>query len=206
MKKIVLISALGMLFSGVTIAQQNSQNGYVTVNSTGKALKSGTGLCWQTSADKIPEKDCGDEMEGAIKVDVKPAVEPSERIVLVEGVKKSAVATVDVTILFAFDSSVLSSKAKQLLKDMVNNYALHTIVIEGYTDQIGNNSYNKTLSNKRALVVKKYLRDLGVSNEAFESTKGFGKSNPVVKCDPLTIKCEQPNRRTRVLGTGLERN
>jgi OOP family OmpA-OmpF porin len=52
-----------------------------------------------------------------------------------------------------------------------------SIIIEGHTDKVGRESYNKDLSLKRAEAVKKYFINLGVNANRIE-TKGYGWSIP----------------------------
>ncbi len=61
--------------------------------------------------------------------------------------------------------------------------------IEGYTDATGPESYNLTLSERRARSVVAFLATLGVDARSLQA-KGFGKSNPR-DADPFSPK----NRR-----------
>jgi outer membrane protein OmpA-like peptidoglycan-associated protein len=55
----------------------------------------------------------------------------------------------------------------------------YTIAVYGYTDDIGTQSYNLQLSQRRAEAVRDFLVQAGLS-PAIMSTKGFGKSDPRV--------------------------
>ena len=74
------------------------------------------------------------------------------------------------------------------------------IRVDGYTDRIGNDDYNRELSAKRADTVKRYLQRGGVAVPM--STRGLGKDNPVVQCDQRNrkklIDCLEPNRRVEL--------
>ncbi|GAB5557169.1 MAG: hypothetical protein SchgKO_13820 [Schleiferiaceae bacterium] len=67
------------------------------------------------------------------------------------------------------------------------------ISIEGHTDNVGNASENKTLSQNRARVVYQYLIDLGIPASRM-TYKGFGATRPVAGND--TEEGKQQNRRT----------
>ena len=74
-------------------------------------------------------------------------------------------------------------------------------MIEGYTDRIGSDKYNLTLSQHRADSVKAYLIGKGIDGSRL-STIGKGKADPVVQCDNKNraelIKCLEPNRRVEI--------
>lgn len=78
--------------------------------------------------------------------------------------------------------------------------------VSGHADQLGAESYNQKLSEKRADAVKKYLISKGMDASKIE-TFGFGKTLPVSSCpDPkdrkALIACLEPNRRVEVEITG----
>jgi hypothetical protein len=195
-----IVGSIGVIFTSNAMAQSySSPRGYVTVYETGTALKSGTGLCWNTSADKVPEAACGDiiAVVGSQPAQAPVAVKEVITVAPVEP-KKVASIRVNTQVLFAFDSSALTERAKKDLTNWVNKYDLKEVRIEGHTDSFGSNSYNQKLSERRASVVKNYMRNLGVPESAFVSTIGVGKKDLVVECNPKTIKCEADNRRTEV--------
>ena len=68
------------------------------------------------------------------------------------------------------------------------------IVIEigAFTDGLGSNEYNQTLSEKRAMAVKKYLVQKG-AKESQLVTKGYGETSPVASND--TEENRSLNRR-----------
>jgi outer membrane protein OmpA-like peptidoglycan-associated protein len=82
---------------------------------------------------------------------------------------------------------ILYDAAKTLLKnpDM-------KVEIQGYTDNIGSESYNKKLSEKRAEKVREYLVAKGVNANRL-TTVGYGESNPVA--DNKTADGRAMNRR-----------
>ena len=64
--------------------------------------------------------------------------------------------------------------------------------IEGHTDSVGSEAYNKKLSERRADSVKSYVVGQGVEISRL-STKGFGESQPVA--DNGTAEGRAQNRR-----------
>ncbi len=83
-------------------------------------------------------------------------------------------------IQFAFDSDVLRPSGMRVLDrviDILNSYQNYDIVIEGHTDDIGEDSYNLTLSEKRAKSVYDYLSKKGISRERLDFI-GLGETVP----------------------------
>jgi len=72
------------------------------------------------------------------------------------------------TINFAYDSSSLDSRAREILKsnaDWMKKNANLTIQIEGHCDTRGSVEYNLALGERRAKTVKDYLAGLGVDGK-----------------------------------------
>jgi len=99
---------------------------------------------------------------------------------------------------FELNSARLVAQSTRVLDDAAKTLTIHEdIVVEvaGYTDSTGAESYNQTLSSKRAAAVAKYLSDKGVSAERLKS-KGYGESNPVA--DNSTKEGRKANRRVEL--------
>jgi OOP family OmpA-OmpF porin len=79
----------------------------------------------------------------------------------------------------------------RLLRFLQNNSDIR-IQINGYTDNIGSRGYNLNLSYRRALAVKEYLIENGISADRIEC-KGFGYEKPLRRND--TEENRQINRR-----------
>jgi OmpA-OmpF porin, OOP family len=85
------------------------------------------------------------------------------------------------TILFEFASDVLQSVSFPELDRMVSvlkERSSITVELAGHTCDIGNEQYNLTLSQRRAMAVKRYFVDKGVAKERIDVTF-FGESKPV---------------------------
>ena len=84
-------------------------------------------------------------------------------------------------ILFEFDSAIIKPRYHPALADIIsvlkNNPDLK-IEIQGNTDNLGPESYNKMLSDKRALAVKAYLVGKGIESERLKAV-GFGATRNV---------------------------
>ncbi len=99
-------------------------------------------------------------------------------------------------ILFATNSYELSNKSKFILKrfaDFLNHYKTIEVLIQGHTDDIGEDDKNLTLSENRSDAVKRYLISLGISDKRLSSI-GYGETQPKV---PNTDDVNRAvNRRT----------
>jgi outer membrane protein OmpA-like peptidoglycan-associated protein len=99
---------------------------------------------------------------------------------------------------FAFDSSNLTAEAKSNL-DKVAEIFLEfpdtNLMIQGYTDSVGDDNYNLNLSKKRADAVAKYLTAQGVASSRM-SVEGFGEASP--RFDNATKEGQAKNRRVEI--------
>lgn len=82
--------------------------------------------------------------------------------------------------LFDFDRAEVRPEADAALEQVADRIvAAHKrVMVEGHTDAKGTESYNQTLSERRASAVRLALIDRGVS-DAQLTTRGFGKSRPI---------------------------
>jgi outer membrane protein OmpA-like peptidoglycan-associated protein len=71
--------------------------------------------------------------------------------------------------------------------------------VEGYTDIVGGDTYNQTLSENRANSVRAYLINRGIDPTVIAAI-GYGKSNPVAGND--TASGRQQNRRVEIIISG----
>jgi outer membrane protein OmpA-like peptidoglycan-associated protein len=71
--------------------------------------------------------------------------------------------------------------------------------VEGYTDSVGGDDYNQTLSEQRGGSVRDYLTQQGMASDSVTS-KGFGKARPVATND--TAVGRQQNRRVEIVISG----
>jgi len=82
--------------------------------------------------------------------------------------------------LFDFDRAQVRPEADGALEEVATrvNAAGKRVMVEGHTDAKGTESYNQTLSERRASAVRLALMDRGVS-DARMIVRGFGKSRPI---------------------------
>lgn len=125
-----------------------------------------------------------------------PAAEPVNKL-----------AREQLTILFPFNKATLTKESRTKLNkiaDAVNRSPHVTRVgIVGYTDQIGSDSYNNKLSEKRAQASKKYLDSRMRLDSNIVGLRGLGKQNPVTDCAKVTkrdkkIDCMAQDRRVEI--------
>jgi outer membrane protein OmpA-like peptidoglycan-associated protein len=105
-------------------------------------------------------------------------------------------------VLFAFGKYDLRPAAREALARLSGIVVSHPglkLAVEGYTDSIGSDEVNQTLSEKRASTVRDYLVQQGVDHNSV-TAEGFGKSNPVASND--TNEGRQQNRRVEIIISG----
>ena len=119
--------------------------------------------------------------------------------------------TLSATELFAFNSAVLAlpqPKLDEIATGLKTDTRVNNVVITGYADRIGSNSYNQKLSEQRANSVKNYLTEQGIDAGRM-SAVGKGEENPVVTCNQKKradlIVCLEPNRRVEIEQITIER-
>jgi outer membrane protein OmpA-like peptidoglycan-associated protein len=105
-------------------------------------------------------------------------------------------------VLFDFNKYTLKPEARERLariSGIVLAYPDLKLEIDGYTDSVGSDEYNQTLSDKRAEAVRDYLTSSGVSSNNVEA-RGMGKADPVA--DNSTAAGRQLNRRVEMIVSG----
>jgi OOP family OmpA-OmpF porin len=103
---------------------------------------------------------------------------------------------------FEFGKSSLTPESYPILVNAVQVLLSNPdmkVEIQGHTDNIGSDSFNKKLSEQRAETVKRFLVAKGVATSRL-STVGVGSSNPVA--DIKTAEGRSLNRRIEFKVTG----
>jgi len=105
-------------------------------------------------------------------------------------------------VLFAFGKYDLKPTAREALAKLSGIVLGHPglkLAIDGYTDSVGSDAFNQTLSEKRAEGVQAYLVAQGIDAGSVTAT-GFGKANPVASNDNAAGR--QQNRRVEIIISG----
>ena len=140
---------------------------------------------------KITEENRRLEAERALAAKLEKEGRAAEKRV------KETALFINEIIYFEFDSSQLSDKGKEQLREKAAwieaNSEPH-ITIEGHCDRRGTVEYNLALGERRALFVKKYLIDLGVPQNRM-TCLSFGEEKPVSMAEDQ--QSHEKNRRVK---------
>jgi len=193
----------GLLLAGLTVASGSgfAATGYVDDSGEG-IVRTGSGDCLHTG--RWGEENFIEECDPVAKAEV-----AAVQTVMVKELKPITLAA---DALFAFDSADLTAEGRSRLDQVVGSLTAKQlenkqIEITGYTDRIGPESYNQTLSERRAQAVRDHLVSKGLPADAI-STQGLGTAKPVVGCEgergAQLIDCLAPNRRTEIEFSAME--
>ncbi|MFO7671892.1 MAG: OmpA family protein [Bacteroidales bacterium] len=117
----------------------------------------------------------------------------------VERVGEGIIVEFNSNVLFGFDESNLSGDAKTSLDKLVvvlNTYPDTDIEVQGHTDNKGSESYNQSLSERRANSVSTYLVSKDITPSRL-TIKGFGETAP--KYENNSAEGRTSNRRVEFL-------
>ena len=113
---------------------------------------------------------------------------------------KDITVTLASDVTFASDSADLASGAEAQLKTVASQLKQHpdggTLTIVGHTDDVQDDSYNQTLSEKRANAVKTRLAQLTSLDKWQTSVSGKGESEP--KVNDTSDEARAVNRRVEI--------
>jgi outer membrane protein OmpA-like peptidoglycan-associated protein len=117
---------------------------------------------------------------------------------VVERVGEGLQVTFESGLLFPYDSDVLTAAAQQNLSTLASSldkYPNTDIIIVGHTDSNGSDTYNMSLSERRAAAAVNYLVSRGVARSRLRGA-GRGETEPVASNE--TDAGRQQNRRVEV--------
>lgn len=106
---------------------------------------------------------------------------------------------VDSEVHFAFNSDLLSKKAKEALDELasnIGNMQHYLITVEGGADSVGSENYNYDLSQRRARAVIQYLEQKSSIPAYRIYLIGLGKDHPVAPNTDASNRAK--NRRVEV--------
>jgi outer membrane protein OmpA-like peptidoglycan-associated protein len=111
--------------------------------------------------------------------------------------------SIDLEVTFEYNSTTISPKAVPLLATLgraLGSPELRgaTFIIAGHTDAAGSDTYNQSLSERRAEAVKIYLAQHFKFSPDQLLAIGFGRSQLKNTADPLAAE----NRRVQIANTG----
>ena len=113
---------------------------------------------------------------------------------------KDITVTLASDVTFASDSADLTSAADAQLKTVAGQLAQYpdggTLTIVGHTDDVQDDAYNQTLSEKRANAVKTRLAQLTSLDKWQTSVSGKGESEP--RINDTTDEARAANRRVEI--------
>jgi outer membrane protein OmpA-like peptidoglycan-associated protein len=101
-------------------------------------------------------------------------------------------------ITFDFDSSTLKPQFTPILDNVaqtLTQYNQTVVEVAGHTDNVGTDSYNQALSERRANAVAAYLGSRGVMQQRM-ITVGAGESRPIASNDTESGRAQ--NRRVEI--------
>jgi peptidoglycan-associated lipoprotein len=136
-----------------------------------------------------------------VKVIVPPAPPPPPGGVPGPWPLEHEFASLDKDVYFDFDQATVRPDAEKSLARNANflkdkEAEGTTVTLEGYCDERGSEEYNLALGERRAIAVKNFLVDAGVS-AARISAISYGKSRPV--CTYHGEVCREKDRRVHFL-------
>ena len=113
---------------------------------------------------------------------------------------KDITVTLASDVTFASDSADLASGAEAQLKTVASQLKQHpdggTLTVVGHTDDVQDDAYNQTLSEKRANAVKTRLEQLTKLDKWQTSVSGKGESEP--KVNDTSDEARAVNRRVEI--------
>jgi OOP family OmpA-OmpF porin len=206
MKKIPLaIVVASIIWPVASIADDAMGEANWKVTGTSQYWRNSAGECWRsttwTPAEATPE--CNPELFKKAEAPAPKVVEapPPEPKVISQ---KLSYSSQD---LFEFNRTELKPEGKAKLDQLAEDLKgarYDTIMATGYSDRIGNKSYNQKLSEQRAESVRAYLVSKGIPANRIRA-EGKGEAEPVTaanQCEGMKeaelANCLQADRRVEV--------
>ena len=194
-----------------TLKPQADQNLYVRVFEYGDGRATLTPVKAELAQAEL--KDTRRQIHAATRVvDAKECFEPEPRPAPAPRIVKKESIVLGADALFAFgkaDVKGISAQGRDSLDELIGrlqkeygNDENAFIQITGHADPLGNPVGNKRLSEARALAIRSYMIQGGMSAKRITG-EGMGDTQPVIAtcgkaATPETIECNKPNRRVVV--------
>lgn len=179
-----LIGAASGAVIGAVAYKKNRTKGAV-VGAVGGGLAGGAVGAYMDTQKRDLEKNLAQEIQaGQARVEKLPG-----DVVRVTMTNQTAFETDSAAIKPGFHSTM------DKLADVVVRYGKTTLTVVGHTDNVGTDSYNQRLSERRALSVAQYLESRRVDGMRL-ATAGKGETQPVASNS--TESGRQANRRVEI--------
>lgn len=188
------LTAGTVMMSGAAMAD-SIDNNRVARDTGGNVVRSiEHGTCVRT------KWEAGTDVCAPVKQEVKKVVETPKPVLM----ERTVLNKNEQTVYFAFDSAELTDEAKSHLNNVASTLTsakdVKHLEIVGTADRLGSNSYNQTLSEKRAQSVQSYLAEKGYANTRVAEVRAVGETAPTTNCDTdqnrtNEIACLGPDRR-----------
>ena len=206
-----LIVGLGGIVIAGSAATALAAPGYA-VDSDGKVVTSNYGECVQTGSwtPALGTPECDAALAAQLEAE-RLAAEKARLAAQLAALESPAAAPAPrlarlsdkSNVMFEFNSAVLTPAAMHELDkvlDLIGGYdRIEGIEIVGHTDSSGPDSYNQSLSERRAASVRQLLESRGVRG-SLVSSRGEGESSPLA--DNSTRDGRARNRRVDILISG----
>ncbi|MBV8031177.1 MAG: OmpA family protein [Betaproteobacteria bacterium] len=222
MKKAAWITLAAAAITGAAQAQSQPESAYWGGAAT---WKNSSGQCWRGGywSPQMASPDCDPDLApkpapvaapapapAPVAPRAAPAPEPAPAPVAAPA-PKPVPLSVTLTDTFASNSAVITPAMRkkidsEVLAKLGQFSSIDSVRVEGHTDRLGSDAYNRKLSQRRADAVASYLASKGVDRSKIQSV-GSGKAFPVKSCPDqknrkALASCLTPNRRVTVDVTG----
>ena len=181
------------------------QAGFVTVNVLDSSAAAASGIDFKAidkAFDSVanPDYEAKPDQALAAPVPIERYTKALDDSTSTQAGSKDITVTLNSDVTFASDSADLTPAADtqlQTVADQLDQYPDGgTLTIVGHTDDVQDDAYNQTLSDKRANAVKTKLQQLTNLDKWNPTTTGKGESEPRVK--DTTDEARAANRRVEI--------
>ena len=181
------------------------QAGFVTVNVLDSSAAAASGIDFKAidkAFDSVanPNYEAKPDQALAAPVPIERYTKALDDSTSTHTGSKDITVTLASDVTFASDSAELTSAADTQLKTVAGQLAQYpdggTLTIVGHTDDVQDDAYNQTLSEKRANAVKTRLAQLTKLDKWQTSVSGKGESEP--KVNDTSDEARAANRRVEI--------
>ena len=181
------------------------QAGFVTVNVLDSSAAAASGIDFKAidkAFDSVdnPDYEAKPDQALAAPVPIERYTQALDDSTSTHAGSKDITVTLASDVTFASDSADLASGAEAQLQTVAGQLAQYpdggTLSIVGHTDDVQDDAYNQTLSEKRANAVKTRLAQLTSLDKWQTSVSGKGESEP--RINDTTDEARAANRRVEI--------